>query len=115
MAKKGEMHDEAVILFKDYAVIFLLSGVKPETYYRWLESFGVSHRHTLVMHRFIVKLRPVLEKAISTWYDLNISRTGWSNLKSISSSSDHVRRMNKELEKFKIAWVKKPARRRSSE
>lgn len=115
MAKKGEMHDEVVILFKQCAVIFLESGIKTETFYRWLESFGRSHKDTLVMYRFMSKLRSTLEKAMATWNDLNISRTGWRNLKSISGGSDHVRRMNSELAKFKIEWAKKPARRRTSE
>ena len=114
MAKKSEMHDEIVILFKNCAVIFLEAGVKTETFYRWLESFK-THSEMKIIYNFIRKLRPVVEKSMTLWNKLQINRIGWEQLKMISKNSIHVQNMKGSILDFKTMWAKKPSRRRGSE
>lgn len=114
MAKKIEMHDEVIMLFKTCAVIFLESGIKTHQFYRWFESFK-SYSDIKTMYNFMVRIRPILERAMGIWNNYAFDHTSWTQLKSISKASIHVQTMNHAILEFKNMWAKKPSRRRGSE
>ena len=114
MAKKSEMHDEIVLLFRNNAVIFLEADIKTETFYRWLESFK-THTQMKTIYNFMRRLRPVVEKSMTLWSALQIDRTGWAQLKMISKNAIYVQNMKASLLDFKTMWLRKPSRRRGSE